>query len=220
MLTIHECAKPCSAWVWKNEQIHELKGFDSNSLKTELDWLENVADENDVVLFYVTAHGKYLSDNIAWSDLVPTEWRQIGSLRRLLIVDACTAGEFTDSVNHDPKPHISIASVDKDELGWKGLEEEGLPIVGGVFTYYFAEAISSTNADSNGDGLISVREAAKYAEEEQNKYMHEVVFLVPQFVEDFHVIGYEPEKDPTYPDVIVDDTIIEQLFLKLDAYAK
>lgn len=205
---------------WKSEQIHELEGFDRNSLQTELDWLEDVADENDVVLFYVSAHGTYLSDNIAWAEFVPIEWSQIISLRRLLIVDACTAGEFTDAIKRDPKPHISIAAVDKDELGWKGLEEEGLPIVGGVFTYYFTEALSSTAADSNNDGLISVREAAKYSEEKQRTYMHEVVFAVPQFVEDFHAIGYEPDKDPTYPDVIVDDTIIEQLFLKLDTYMK
>lgn len=206
---------------WDSEQIHVLNGFDRDSLQKELDWLEVAADENDVVLFYITGHGKYLSDIIAWSDFFPMEWSQITSLRRLLIVDSCMAGEFTDAVKRDPLPHISIAAVDKDELGWKGLEEEGLPIVGGVFTYYFAEAISSTWADTiHSDGLISIREAAKFAEEKQREYMHEVVFAVPQFVEDFHTIGYEPEKDPTYPDVIVDDTIIEELFLDLNMYSE
>ena len=200
---------------WNSEQIHELEGFDRESLQTELDWLQNTADENDVVLFYVTAHGKYLSDIIGWSDFFPEEWSQIVSERRLLIVDACQAELFTDVIKGDDKPHISIAAVNKDELGWKGLEEEGLPIVGGVFTYYFSEALSSTKADYNNDGLVSTLEATIYAEKNQKAYMHEVVFSVPKFVEDFHAIGFEPDKDPTYPNVVMDDTINGQLFLDL-----
>jgi hypothetical protein len=108
--------------------------------------------------------------------------------------------------------------VDGDEFGWKGLEEEGLPIIGGVFTYYFSEALTNPEADDDSDGLISVQEAVMWAEEQQRAYMHEVVFAVPEFMEMYHNIGAYPDADPTYPNVILDDTINGPLYLDLDAY--
>ena len=192
---------------WDLEQIHSLKGFDQSALQAELEWLQENADENDLVFFYVTAHGKYLRDNILWNSFVPEEWAKIPSSNRVLVVDSCSAAEFINSIKGDPNPHLSIAAVDDDEYGWKGLEEEGLPIIGGIFTFYFAEALVDTLADANGDGLVSVQEAALAAEDQQREYMHEVVFAVPEFVESYHGIGVEPEKDQTFPDVIVDDVM-------------
>ena len=200
---------------WDMDQMHFLKGFDQMDLQAELDWLQENADENDLVFFYVTAHGTYLRNNILWNSIFPPEWAKIPSSNRVLVVDSCSAAEFTNSINDDPNPHLSIAAVDADEYGWKGLEEEGLPIVGGIFTFYFTEALVDPLADANGDGLVSVQEAAVVAEKKQREYMHEVVFAVPEFVEMYHGIGVEPEKDETFPDVIVDDTIGIQLNLSV-----
>ena len=200
---------------WDMEQMHLLKGFDQMDLKAELDWLQENADENDLVFFYVTAHGTYLRNNILWNSIFPPEWAKITSSNRVLVVDSCSAAEFTNSINDDPNPHLSIAAVDADEYGWKGIEEEGLPIVGGIFTFYFTEALVDPLADANGDGLVSVQEAALVTEEKQREYMHEVVFAVPEFVENYPGIGVEPEKDKTFPDVIVDDTIGIQLNLSV-----
>lgn len=192
---------------WDLDQIHLLEGFDQADLQVELDWLEENADQNDLVFFYITAHGTYLRQNIDWAGFFPEQWVQVPSNFRVLVVDSCSAAEFTNQIKNDPKPHLSIAAVDFDEYGWKGLEEEGLPIVGGIFTFYFAEALSDSSADSNEDGLISIQEAVLAAEEKQREYMHEVVFAVPEFVEMYHSIGVEPEKDETFPDVIVDDAM-------------
>lgn len=200
---------------WASENIHEVREFDRESLQVELDWLEENADNNDLVFFYVTGHGNYLRYHVHWNDFFPEEWSQIPSYRRVLVVDSCSAAEFTNSINDDPNPHISIAAVDEDEYGWKGIKEEGLPIIGGIFTFYFAEALVEMKADTDGDGLVSVQEAALLAEEKQRGYMHDVVFAVPQFVEDYHSIGVWPEKDKTFPDVIVDDTIEVQLNLSV-----
>jgi len=198
---------------WDPDQMHILKGFDQAALDAELDWLEENADQNDLVFFYITAHGTYLRQNINWAGFFPEQWAEITSHNRVLLVDSCSAAEFTNQINGDPNPHLSIAAVDADEYGWKGLEEEGLPIVGGVFTFYFAEALADPNADNNGDGLVSVQEATTVAEEKQREYMHEVVFAVPEFLESYHSIGVEPEKDETFPDVIVDDAMGDDLFL-------
>lgn len=190
---------------WELDQLHSLKGFDQADLLAELNWLEDNADQNDVVFFYITAHGTYLRKNINWASFFPEQWSEITSSKRILIVDSCSAAEFTNPIQGDPNPHLSIAAVDSDEYGWKGLEEEGLPIIGGVFTFYFTEALSGPSVDRNGDGFVSVQEAAWVAEVKQREYMHDVVFAVPEFVEMYHEIGVEPEKDETFPDVIVDD---------------
>jgi hypothetical protein len=133
----------------------------------------------------------------------------------VLTVDSCTAAEFTNSLKKDPHPQITIAAVDEDEYGWKGIEEEGLPIIGGIFTFYFAEALVELKADADEDGMVSVQEAALHAEEKQRGYMHNIVFAVPEFVEMYHDIGVEPEKDKTFPDVIMIDSIGEQLCLEV-----
>ncbi len=200
---------------WDLEQMHILKGFDQAALQVELDWLEENTDQNDLVFFYVTAHGTYLRQNIKWADFFPEQWAEITSHNRVLVVDSCSAAEFTNQIIDDPNPHLSIAAVDSDEYGWKGVEEEGLPIVGGIFTFYFTEALADSSADTDGDGLVSVQEAVLVAEEKQREYMHEVVFAVPEFVEMYHGIGVKPEKDETFPDVIIDDTMGYPIDLRL-----
>jgi hypothetical protein len=110
---------------------------------------------------------------------------------------------------------LAIAAVDEDEYGWKGLEEENLPIVGGIFTYYFVEALTDPAADANENGRISVQEAALAAEKQQRSYMHQEVFAVPEFVEMYHNIGVQPEKDPSFPDVIIGDSLGEELYLEV-----
>jgi len=203
---------------WNPDHIHELREFNRGTLQVELDWLEENADENDVVLIYITAHGYYLRNGLGWRNFFAGEWEQIPSHRRLLIVDSSFAASFTNTVTNDPSPQLSIAAVDKNEQSWKGLEEENLPIIGGVFTYYLSTALNDTNADANGDGIVSVQEAALMAEEQQRAYFHDVILVVPEFVDMFHAEAIAPERDPTYPHVIVDDAIGKPLFLTLDAY--
>lgn len=202
---------------WNPEQIHDLREFDRESLQAELDWLETSADENDIALLYVTGHAGYLVDE-QWWQFFDSEWEQIPSDRRLLILDVCRAEKFANAVLEDPRPHLSIAAVDGNELGWKGIEEEELPIIGGVFTHYFSDALHDPAADADGSGMVSVQEAAQTAEVQARTYMHDVVFAVPEFVEMFNEAGYYPEQDPEYPDVIIDDAIGEPLYLALDSY--
>ena len=198
---------------WPAENIIELRDFTRDDLEMELNWLEKKADANDLVFFYVTGHGSYLRDIVRWDSFFPDEWDEIPSLNKVLVVDSCQAAKYTNQLKVGGG--LVIAAVDKDEYGWKGLEEEGLPIVGGVFTYYFAEALLDPAADSNQDGQVSVQEAALAAEVKQRKYMHDEVFAVPQFLEMYHEISVDPENDPTFPDVIMTDSLGEELFLEI-----
>ena len=131
------------------------------------------------------------------------------------MVNACRAAIFTGDVRGDPAPHLSIASTGRKEDGWSGLEEEGLPIIGEVFTYYFVDAFTDPEADADGNGAVSIQEAARRAEEQQSTYMHEVVFAVPEFEEAFRKAGFPIDK-PTYPNVVVDDAIGEPVYLDLN----
>jgi hypothetical protein len=201
---------------WEQDHIHELREFDRETLQDDLDWLAEKADQDDIALLYVAAHGMYLKKVLAWDTFFAADWEQIPSHRRLLVIDSCQAANYTDVVSDDPSPHLSIAAVAGDEHSWSGLEEEGLPIIGGVFTHYFAAAFddaASLTADTDGDGLVSVQEAALMAEGQQRSYMHNVVFAVPEFVEMYHDAGAFPDKDPSFPHVVVDDAIGEPLYL-------
>lgn len=203
---------------WTSDHIHNLYEFNKETLQAELDWLEENADKNDVVLMYITAHGYYLRDGLGWRNFFVDQWEQIPSQRRVLVVDSSFAALFTDMVASDTSPNLSVAAVDMDEHSWKGIEEEGLPIIGGVFTYYFSAALNDPNADTNNDGLVSVQEAAMMADEHQRTYFHEVILAVPEFVNQLHAADVAPEQDPNYPHVKMDDTIGEPLYFALDAY--
>jgi hypothetical protein len=203
---------------WDPDQIRDLREFDRHSLEEGLDWLAEHADQDDIVIVYVAAHGQYLRDTLNWGGFLPPEWAQIPSHRRLLVIDSCQAANYTSAVSADTAPYLTIASVAGDEYGWSGLEEEGLPIIGGVFTHYFAAAFGNPGADADGDGLVSAQEAAMMAEDQQRAYMHDVVFAVPEFLEMYHGAGAFPDQDPAFPHVVVDDALGEPLFLTLDAY--
>ena len=194
---------------WEPGQIHELREFDRETLQDDLDWLAENADEDDIVFLYVSGHGAYLREVLVWSEFFAAEWEQISSHRRLLVIDSCQAANYTSAVSGDPTPYLSIAAVAGDEYGWSGLEEEGLPIIGGVFTHYFAAAFGDPDADADADGFVSAQEAALMAEEQQRTYMHDVVFAVPEFLEMYRSAGVAPDEDPTFPHVVVDDTIVE-----------
>jgi uncharacterized protein (DUF885 family) len=203
---------------WQPDHIYQAREFDRASLQAHLDRLAENADGNDVVFLYVAAHGSYLSDILGWDDFFASEWQEIPSPRRLLVIDSCQAGKYTSTISEDPAPYLSIAAVAGDEFGWSGLEEEGLPIIGGVFTHYFSAAFDDPDADVDGDGLVSAQEAARVAEGQQRAYMHDVVFAVPEFVSTYHDFGIFPDEDPAFPHVVLDDTIGEPLYLALDAY--
>jgi len=204
---------------WPESHIRELREFDADGIRQGLGWLAANADEDDVAFFYVFAHGRYLRQVVEWGEFFAADWTEVRSERRVLVVDACQAELLTDAVKDDPRPHLSIAAVNKDEFGWAGLEEEGLPIIGAVFTHYFAAALgdASRTADADGNGRVSLQEAARQADAQQRAYMHDVILKVPEFVEMYHKIGYYPERDPGFPHVVVDDAIGAPTYLELDA---
>jgi hypothetical protein len=200
---------------WQESRIRELRGFAQQDLRQALGWLAASVDQDDLVLLYVSGHGRFLERVVEWGDFFAAEWDAVPSRRRVLVVDACEAASFTAVVSSDPRPHVSVAAVDDGEYGWCGVEEEGLPIIGGIFTHYFVAAFGSSGADADGNGAVSVQEAALHAEGQQRTYMHEVVFAVPEFAEDFQRGGTDTG-DPDYPHVVLDDAAGQPVYLELN----
>ncbi len=194
---------------WSEDHILELRDtLDQEHIEAAMQWLADHADDNDVVLFYIGAHGSYIRDEIHWTDFFAQGWGRIRSQKRVLIVDACHAAEFTAAVTGDANPHLSVAAVDAPELGWFGVWEEGLPIIGFVFGHFWANAFVDPTADLDGNGLVSVQEAASRADVQQRDYMHQVVWTKPEF-------SKYAVQDPAYPHVVVDDAVGEPVYLDL-----
>lgn len=218
-LNMHQMRSLLDYYGWQDDHILELRdNFGTDEIRKSLDWLETVADQDDVVLFYVQGHSSYLREGLDWHTFFADEWEDILSQRRVLIVEACQAAEFTEVTLNDPNSQLTVASVDSGEITWAGLWEEGMPIVGGVFSHYFFAAFTDPTADIDEDGIISIQESASAAGNKQRKYMHEIIFKVPEFLEQYHAFGIYPMENPDFPSVVISDAIGEPVFLDLKAY--
>jgi hypothetical protein len=178
-----------------------------------VDWLKNESDGDDTVLVYIFTHGMWMSDVLLWNSWFPSEWGQLNVSKKILMVDTCFAEAFFEPIKADSAPHISLGSCTAEELSWAGLEEEGLPIIGSVWNYYFANALGNSSADSDENGRISVEEAFNFSTPLVQKYMNETVFTVPEFLQSYHDIGIYPEDYDAYPHPTMDDGFSGQLVI-------
>ena len=171
------------------------------TVKEGLDFLKKNADNNDIALFYIGSHGGYIRSVLKWNEIFPPLWDEIPSEKKLLLVDSCYAASFLP----ESKNFIGIASVSPDESGWAGLPEEGLPLIGFVFTYYFCESMK---------GDLSVEEGFAEAVPQVRAYMKDVVY--PQFKD-----VYPPEQFLNLydPNPVIIDNYPGYLYLTLDTSA-
>jgi len=186
---------------WNENQIHkQLDTVTRENVTKELDWLIKNVKEDDTVLFYYLGHGSYLSTEVEWSKFFDDKWKQISGKNRILIIASCQAEGKTKIVKNEEQQHITIASVSEDENAWGGMWNEGLPIIGGVFNYYFVEAHYNPLADTNNDGKVSIQEAFYWADVEQRNYMENTV--------------YPDNKDRWgHPTAVMENTYEEEVFL-------
>jgi hypothetical protein len=195
---------------WPADHILEIRDpATQEDVLKGLAWLAQHAKKDDIALFYWSGHGTYVRKKLEWAKVFPPAWAKIESRNRLVLVDACHAGEFTDALAEDPNPTLCIGSVGTSELGWSGDWREGLPIIGTIFTHYWVEAMADPTADLDKDGRVSVQEAAIRAEAKQRRYMHEVVWADKRYA------FPEGQKNPDYPHVPVLDKLGHPLFLDL-----
>jgi hypothetical protein len=203
---------------WQRDHIYVAHDNLTISVVQEaVEWLVNNADCDDIALLYIFAHGSWMRNILLWNDWFPVEWERLTSTK-VLMVDTCGAEEFIEPIRNDSSPHISLAHCSAHEAGWAGLEEEGLPIIGSVWNYYFCNALLNASADFDHNGLVSIGEAFNFSTPLVQEYMNETVFAVPEFLQMYHDIGIYPEDYDAYPHPVMDDEYLGQLHLDLTYY--
>jgi len=152
-------------------------------------------------------------NHILWNNWFPIEWEKVNTSERILMVDTCHAEEFIEPIKGDTSPHISLACCSADEVAWCGLEEEGLPIIGSVWNYYFTNALLNSSADLDSSGFVSAEEAFNFSKPLVQKYMNDTVFAVQEFLQQYHDSGIYPEYYDAYPHPVMDDRYPDQLVI-------
>jgi len=198
---------------WQSDHIYLVHDNLTISVVQEaVEWLVNNTDSDDIALLYIFTHGMWMRNVLLWNDWFPVEWEKLNTSKKVLMVDTCSAEEFIDPIRDDPSPHISLVCCSADEVSWAGLEEEGLPIIGSVWNYYFTNALCNSSADLNSNGFISIEEAFNFSAPLVQQYMNETVFAVPEFLQSYHDIGIYPENN-AYPHPVMDDGYPDQLVI-------
>jgi hypothetical protein len=169
------------------------------------DWLAVNTSGDSSVFFYVAAHGSYIHNVLAWNTFIPKKWNALEQENKILVVDSCMSGKFVAPFANEEASGITYAIVSADELGWWGIEEEGLPIIGSIWTHYFTRAVLSPEADFNGNQAISFTEAANYSASKVQEYMSEEVFAVDEFLELYQNSGKDPLLEDAFPNPVCND---------------
>jgi hypothetical protein len=187
---------------WQTHHIQFYNGFiDQNVGEVALRFLALNADANDIVLFFIFAHGSWIRDHMQWHLWFPTQWAGLLSQEKLLVVSACNSEALIEPLTNDPSPHIHMAATQQDGgYAWAGLPEEGLPIIGEVFNHFFTNALVNASADQDSNGEICVEEAFDFASPLSQTYITTIVFpAFPDYADSCNNTAPQPVIDDAYP---------------------
>jgi hypothetical protein len=173
---------------WKKDNIYFLQEEDATkeAILTTPIWLNNHgADEDDLILYFFSMHGGRTEDippldepddmdefivpykeekldvydNIFDEELA-SAFESIKSEKLILIFETCYSGGMIDGVN-------DLRKSDRIILTSSSEKESSYPVFlkkSWLFPYYLIKGLTGP-ADANSNGIISVEESFKYAEE-------------------------------------------------------
>jgi hypothetical protein len=202
---------------WHPDHVLVLRDEVSRERVSEaLEWLADNADGDDIVFFYHSGQPEYLDLYLRWHAFFPSLWAEIDA-QRVLMVDACNAEYFARAASGDGNRGIAIGSVRGEQCNWFGLPEDGTAIVGPAFTHYFIQAMEREGTDLDGDGRVSIQEAAMSADMEQRDYVRETILTDTTFRRRFAAPWEEdPIEDPDYPSMWIGDWLGEPIFFQIE----
>jgi hypothetical protein len=194
---------------WTLDHIHIINGeLTKFVVESSIDFLQLHADYDDIVLFYILAHGGWINSYIEWLDWVPEEWSRLSSQRKVLVISACSAEVFIRPMENDCNPHIHLVAAGEGEFAWAGFPKENLPIISEVFNHFLTSAFLNYSADTNQNEEISVEEGYAFALPKTLNYIVNIVF--PAFPDMAELCNNTP------PHPVMDDNYEGELSLRLD----
>lgn len=176
---------------WLEDNISLFLG-EENITKTiileQLNYLEQVVDENDLVFIYLMAHGHtYCRDVLEFNNWFQMEFFQINTKNKVYLMDSCYAGEF---VKHFYDPCFAMGSVAEHEVAIAYYAEANgtwllsePPFSGGISSHFWAKTLTNIDADSSVDGVISLNEMYVYSLSKIRDCYNETFELYPEMAD-------------------------------------
>jgi hypothetical protein len=125
------------------------------------------------LIVFATSHGRNGVLHLTGSDLSVSELRELarntGAELRVVIVDACESGLRSKGAKKGPAYALTLSTatasgdVFVSSSGTREAAQEWDALASSLFTHHLLSALRG-DADSNGDGLVSLMEAYGYAE--------------------------------------------------------
>lgn len=156
---------------WSAENISIFLGEENmtkNIFLEQLNYLEEKVDENDLVFIYLSAHGHtYCRDVLDFNSWFQIEFNQIGTQNKFFLMESCYGGEFVElffdrsfAMSSVAKDEIALICMPEDNGTWLLSE----PVfAGGISSHFWSKAMININADSSGNGVVSLEEMYEYS---------------------------------------------------------
>lgn len=215
---------------WSEGDFYYLFGEDEitiPNLQEKMDFLEEKVDENDVVVIFFATHGHgCLRDILNFNDWFHQEFLEIKTDYKVLLIDACHAGEFIEPLiaylaEESFYAMASVSSVEfaigfgeEDAKDWQYSE----PLFYGIISAHFwSLTLLNQLADLNEDSYISLQEMYNYSLPTIKKIYSEVFEYEPELREFIlNNTGYIDD----YPNPLVVENLPEDFSLYLQYFDK
>ena len=149
-------------------------------------WLKDVSAKG-VALFYFSGHGSFFADkwsvpdkdepadqclvpydgdtgsysNLLFDDSLKVYFSGFKAAQTVIILDCCYSGGIIDECGTSGR--LIMSACEAHEMSYEGGNKGvNVPLQNGVYTYCVLEAMAGAG-DVNGDGVVSLDEAAQYA---------------------------------------------------------
>ncbi|MFW9922185.1 MAG: caspase family protein, partial [Candidatus Thorarchaeota archaeon] len=156
---------------WSKSSFSYLFGNDEitqTNLKAKMDDLEQKVDSNDVVIVFFAAHGYgCLRDILDLNSWFHEEFLEIPTDYKILLIDACHAGEFIEplaafvenetffAMGSVAATEFAIAFTYDDSTNWNYSEPQ---FYGIISSHFWSQALTNQSADENLDSHVSLTE--------------------------------------------------------------
>lgn len=210
---------------WQESSFDYLFGDDeitTANVKSKMDFLEEKADANDVVLVYFCAHGwGCLRDMLDFNSWFHNEFLEIPTDYKYLLIDSCHAGEFIlpFAAYENSDSFYAMGSVAPIELGvyivpemseWPYSEPE---FSGTVSSHFWSITLTNSSADVNLDTFVDMGELYDFSLPIIKKIFSELFIQRPDLAELIeNTTGYLDD----YPRPVVINSLSEDISLYTD----